>query len=330
MVTQYGLAIRNFVGPGEPIDIDKLLAYAERAETLGFESLWAFDHLLLGVRTAYPVLEAFTLLAAIAARTQRIKLGTGVVVLSLRNPVWAAKIMATLDHISQGRFILGAASGWYEREFDAAGIPFHERGRIFERNLDLILSLWQGEAVTRQVDGFNLRSAILKPTPFQRPRPPVLLGGYVDKVLRRVARLADGWITFAYTPEDFTKAWDRVKGYARECGRDPSELSATMQMPIYIGPPRAEATEPMMEWMRVEYDFPDWSEAKMETAVRGTIDECVEQLRPYMATDLNRLIFFPYRYELEQLDLIANQLIPRLAAAATAQTVSRREVRPAN
>jgi probable F420-dependent oxidoreductase len=314
MVTDYGVAIRNFVGPEEPIDIDGLLRYAEQAEKLGFESLWAFDHLLLGVRAAYPVLEAFTTLAAIATRTERIKLGTGVVVLSLRNPMWAAKIMATLDHVSKGRFILGAASGWYQREFDAAGVPFNQRGRVFEKNLDLILRLWSGEAITDRIDGYNLRSAIMKPTPFQRPRPPLLLGGYVDKVLRRMARISDGWITFAYTPEDFANAWNRVKGYAREFGRDPSELSATMQMPIYIGPPRSAATGPMMDWIRVEYDFPDWSEAKMETAIRGTVDECVEQLRPYMQTGLNRIIFFPYQYKLEQLDLIANQLIPRLTA----------------
>src|SRR3990172_10054623 len=102
MVTQYGLAVRNFVGPNELPSIDEILRYSIRAEELGFESMWVFDHLLLGVNPAFPILEAFNTLSAIAVRTSTIKLGTGVLVLSLRNPVWAAKVMASVDQISKG------------------------------------------------------------------------------------------------------------------------------------------------------------------------------------------------------------------------------------
>ena len=91
MAVQFGLAMRNFVGPGETPDVDELLAYAQRAEELGYESLWVWDHMLLGVDPAFPVLDALSILIAIAARTTRIKLGTGVLVLPLRNPVVTAK-----------------------------------------------------------------------------------------------------------------------------------------------------------------------------------------------------------------------------------------------
>ena len=210
MAVEFGLAMRNFVGPGETPDVDGLLAYAQRAEELGFESLWVWDHMLLGVEPAFPVLDALTILTAIAARTTRIKLGTGVLVLPLRNPVVTAKTLISLDHISKGRLILGAAAGWYAREFDAVCVEFKRRGRIFERNLDMILRLWTEDSVTLQVDNHNLRQAVLLPKPYQSPHPPVLIGGYVEAVLRRAARMGDGWLTYFYTPEGFTKSWSKV------------------------------------------------------------------------------------------------------------------------
>src|SRR5262249_8799378 len=126
----WGLAIKNFVGPTETPDVSAILRYAERAEALGFESLWAWDHVILGVEPSFPILDAVGILTAIAARTTRIKLGTGILVLPLRNPTVAAKTLGTLDVISGGRLILGAAAGWYAREFDAVGVPFKQRGPL--------------------------------------------------------------------------------------------------------------------------------------------------------------------------------------------------------
>ena len=196
MAVDFGLAIKNFVGPTETPDVDALYAYAERAEQLGFESLWAWDHIILGVEPAFPVLESIGILTALAARTTRIKLGTGVMVLPLRNPVVVAKQLGTLDQISKGRLVLGVASGWYAREFDAVGVPFKQRGKLMDRNLDLLIRLWTEDHVRLQVDEFNLRSARLLPRPYQQPRPPILIGGYAEAVLRRTARVSDGWLTY--------------------------------------------------------------------------------------------------------------------------------------
>src|SRR5713226_9326339 len=177
MPVHFGLALKNFVGPAERPDIDGLYRYAQRAEALGFESLWAWDHVILGVEPSFPILDAVGTLTAIAARTSTIKLGTGVLVLPLRNPTVAAKAIGTLDVISKGRLILGVAAGWYAREFDAVGVPFKQRGRLFERNLDILLRLWTEERITLKVDEFNLREAVMVPRTAQRPRPPVLIGG---------------------------------------------------------------------------------------------------------------------------------------------------------
>ena len=312
MPVQFGLAMRNFVGPGETPDVDGLLAYAQRAEELGFESLWVWDHMLLGVDPAFPVLDSLTILTAIASRTTRIKLGTGVLVLPLRNPVVTAKALSSLDHISKGRLILGTAAGWYAREFDAVGVEFKRRGRLFERNLDLLLRLWTEDSVTLQVDNYTLRRAVLLPKPYQSPHPPVLIGGYVDAVLRRAARMGDGWLTYFYTPEGFANSWNKVLAYAEEYGRDPSTLSATNQLAIHVGPPKEEADPPMRHWLSTEWDVAGWSDSTIEHAICGTPDECVEQLRPHIQAGVDRLILIPYRYQPEQVELIAREVVPRL------------------
>src|SRR5512144_2993558 len=244
-MTDFGLAIRNFVGPGEVPDIQGLYAYSERAEALGFESLWAWDHVLLGVGPSFPIVDSITMLGAVAARTRTIKLGTGVLVLPLRNPVVAAKALGTLDVISGGRLILGVAAGWYAREFDAVGVPFKQRGRLFERNFDILTRLWTEERVTLQVDEFNLREAVMRPQTVQRPRPPILIGGSVDAVLKRVATKGDGWLTYFYTPESYRRGWETILGFARETGRDPRTLSGTNQLAILVGRSRAETEAPM-------------------------------------------------------------------------------------
>ena len=120
----FGLAMRNFTAWPQLPDPRALIDYAERAEALDFDSVWVWDHILLGVDPPFPIIDSLTLLAAIAARTRKIKLGTGVLVLPLRNPVVLAKELSSLDLIAGGRLLLGMASGWYKREFDAVGVPF--------------------------------------------------------------------------------------------------------------------------------------------------------------------------------------------------------------
>jgi alkanesulfonate monooxygenase len=307
-----GLALKNFVGPTESPDIEALYRYAVRAETLGFESLWAWDHVILGVEPAFPILDAVGTLTAIAARTSRIKLGTGVLVLPLRNPTVAAKAIGTLDVISGGRLILGVAAGWYAREFDAAGVPFRQRGRLFERNLDILTRLWTEDRVTLQADEFNLREAVMRPRPAQRPRPPILIGGYVDAVLRRVATRADGWLTYFYTPESYAKSWQKIQAFAREAGRDPAALTGTNQLAILVGRSRAETEEPMRHWLQTEWDVAAWSESTIEHAIRGSVKECIEQLRAHAASGVDRLVLIPYRYQPEQVEIIAREILPAL------------------
>jgi alkanesulfonate monooxygenase len=311
-MVDFGLAVKNFVGPTESPDIDALVAYAERAEALGFESLWAWDHVILGVDPSFPILDAVGTLIALAMRTSRIRLGTGVLVLPLRNPTVLAKTLGTLDVVSKGRLILGAAAGWYAWEFGAVGVPFKGRGRLFERNLDILTRLWTENRVSLRVDEFDLREAVMRPKPVQKPRPPILVGGYVDAVLKRAGTKADGWLTYFYTPESFRRSWDKVLGYARAAGRDPKSLTATNQLAVYVGRSRAETEAPMRQWLQTEWDVAAWSESTIEHAIHGSTAECVEQLRAHVESGVHRLILIPYRYQPEQVELLAREVLPRL------------------
>src|SRR5512134_1272364 len=312
--TQFGVSMRNFTRHPEMPSAQELIDYGVRVEKLGYESIWAWDHILLGVEPSFPIIEALSILTAIAARTQTLKLGTGVLVMPMRNPVILAKQLGSLDLISNGRVIVGTAVGWYKREFKAMGVDFHERGKIMERSLDIIKRLWTEDRVTEDFPPYSIKDAVMYPKPVQKPHPPILIGGYVEAVLRRAATKGDGWLTYYYTADSFAANWARIRGFADEAGRNPDDLQSTNQLPIVVGP-RAKVEAPMREWLQTDWDYASWSESTAESAIMGTVDECVEQLQKHVATGVDRLIFVPYRYQDEQLEIIAREIIPRLKRA---------------
>jgi alkanesulfonate monooxygenase len=305
--------MRNFTRYPEMPSARELIAYGVRMEELGFESLWAWDHILLGTDPCFPIHETLTMLTAVAARTSSIKIGTGILVMPVRNPVILAKELATIDHISEGRLMVGAAVGWYKREFDSLGVDFHRRGRLMEDYLTIITRLWSEHRVDASYPPYELRGAVLYPKPVQKPRPPLLIGGYVDAVLRRAARLGDGWLTYYYTAESFQRTWAKVRAFAVEAGRDPDALVSVNQLPICIGR-RASVEADMRRWLQTEWDYASWSESTMDSAVIGSVAECVDQLKAHIAAGVDRIIFVPYRYERAQLELLAKEVIPALQA----------------
>jgi probable F420-dependent oxidoreductase len=305
----FGLALRNFTTWPELPDPAGLIDYAAKAEALGFDSVWVWDHILLGVDPPFPIVEALTLLSAIAARTTKIKLGTGVLVLPLRNPVVLAKELASLDRIAQGRLLLGLASGWYKREFDAVGVPFHERGRIMERNLTLLRRLLTEDKIDAEYPPHLLRQTNMAPKP--PAMPPIVIGGYVDRVLKRAA-MNGGWLTYFYTPQSFAQSWAKVRFYAEAAGRDPEALLNANQLPIYVGTSRAAVEPAMMEWLGQEWDYAAWSQSTKDAAIIGTVEDCVAQLRAQIDAGVQKLILIPHRYQPEQVEIIARDVIPRL------------------
>ena len=135
---------------------------------------------------------------------------------------------------------------------------------------------------------------------------------YVDKVLQRAATAGDGWLTYFYSPEAFTKSWDKIRAFAREGGKDPDKLLNASQLPIMVGPSKGAVRDEMMDWLNKEWDFPEHSDCSRDSAIMGSVDECVEQLKAHLAVGVQKIIFVPYKYRMDQVETIARDIIPRL------------------
>jgi probable F420-dependent oxidoreductase len=212
----FGIAARNFTAHPEMPDARALVEYGVKMEQMGFDSLWVWDHILLGVEPSFPIIDSLTLLTAIAARTKKIKLATGILVLPLRNPVVLAKQLSSMDQLSEGRLLMAMAAGWYRREFDAVGVPFEQRGKIMDENLDILYRFWTEDMVKGEFTYHKIPAGVMYPKPAQRPRPPILIGGYVDRVLKRAAVSGDGWLTYFYRPESFVGKDPRLRPRGRQ------------------------------------------------------------------------------------------------------------------
>lgn len=320
-----GLALKNFAPADVPLDFEQLVTYTTRAEELGFSSMFAWDHLFLGTKSYFPFLESLTLLGALAARTSTIRLGTGVLVLPLRDPTTLAKVTSTIDLISKGRLVLGVASGWYEKEFEALGIPFKRRGKILVRNLEILKRLWTEHSVDLEAPGVDgtpgalkLRRVVMEPKPVQRARPPILLGGYVDIVLKRIVEHADGWLTYLYQPDSFIESWTKLRRFAEDAGRDPDELRNVSQVPICIDASYEAAKRRAHEFVGRYMDVPAWSNASVDSAICGTAEQCAEQIAEHAQVGVQELVLMPVDYDLEQVEVIGEAILPAFAPAAVA------------
>ena len=234
----YLLPTRESIMEGRPAAAP-LLALAERAESLGFDSVWIGDSL-----TSRPRHEPLTMLAAVAARTQRVALGTAVLLPALRNPVQLAHQAATVDQVSEGRLILGIGIAQdlpkIREEFEAAGVPFEKRvGRLLE-GMRLCRALWTGRPV--DWDGrWTLRQATIGPTPHRPGGPPIWAGGMVGAARERAAKYFDAWFPNGPQPDRWASGWQEVRDFARTAGRDPGEITGASYLTLYLDEDRSRA-----------------------------------------------------------------------------------------
>jgi probable F420-dependent oxidoreductase len=175
------------------------------AEELGFADVWVSDHLVVPTGVPYPpsayVFEPFTALTWVAASTNRVGLGTTVLVLPMRNPLVVAKSVASIDQLSGGRFILGTAAGWLEAEFDALGVPFDERGPRTDEAIEILRRCWTDDHITAEFPVHGARFASIRCKPQPARSVPLWIGGHADVALERAMRVGDGWHGAFLTPE---------------------------------------------------------------------------------------------------------------------------------
>ena len=226
-------------------DKDSVGSFAKAADDAGYDGLWVFDHVVLQKeqQSVYPYsadgrlgfpptldfLEPLTELAFLAGITKRVRLGTSVLVLPMRQPVLHAKIMATIDFLSGGRFVLGAGVGWWKQEFEVLSVPFERRGKRMDECLQLLKALWSEEFVNFKGEFYEAVDWACNPKPVQAGGIPIWLGGESHGQLRRVGKYADGWHATARSLPTLLDDFEVAKAAAVEAGRDPSKLTLSIE-----------------------------------------------------------------------------------------------------
>ena len=224
---------------------EALLTFAREAERRNIASLWVSDHVVIPrVTTGYmsggsfphppgrPYLEPIVALAAAAVSTTRARLGSSVFILGHRPPVLMAKMLTSIDALSNGRLICGVGAGWWKEEFEALGASFHDRGRRADETLRVFKELWTAENPTFEGEFFRFRNIGFAPKPVQKPHPPLWVGGDSPGAFRRVVTLGDGWHATNKTPAQLQEALTRLRRAAEQAGRPFETITISLRFDL--------------------------------------------------------------------------------------------------
>ena len=259
-----------------------LLPVAEAAERLGYDSVWATDHALMSHarKSEYPYgrsgteiamtpgmgwLEPLATLSFVAARTERVRLGTSVLVLPYRNPLLVASQAATLHLLSGDRLVLGVGAGWMREEFEALGLDPAERGARTDEGMQVMRTLWRDDPASFEGRFFAFRDVVLGVPP-RDSEPPLWVGGNTRPALRRALRHGDGWHGFEVYPEDMAGIRDTLTELGGEVGRDPAELELSVVRGM-VPPDRADES-----FIQDRRNLGDSAEAMVEELGRYAVE----------------------------------------------------------
>jgi probable F420-dependent oxidoreductase len=327
-IERFGVFLPSFVWSGDgPERAQGIRDFAREVENIGFDSIFITDH-LLAAKQFYSVsfLEPFTALSLVAGVTDRVKLGTSVMVMPIREPVLMAKQLATIQFLSNNRFILGAGIGWYPPEYAATGVKKSDRGPRTDEILDIIVPLLEGETVSYQGEFFNITDVLIEPKAGRRP--PVWIGGgsqladdaspdlprFVDAVKKRILN-SEGWIPRpTCPPDDIARDWEELQVYFKEHGRDPGELVVAHENFFhFVGTDdpvkaRQEQHEAMLRVMS-EARGPEYLE---KVYLFGTPDEVVESLQKRVDAGVHSFMLHTMTPDPAQLEQWATHIVPHV------------------
>jgi alkanesulfonate monooxygenase SsuD/methylene tetrahydromethanopterin reductase-like flavin-dependent oxidoreductase (luciferase family) len=229
---------------------DESKAAATTFESMGYDSLWVCDHLYGPQSPTIPILEAWSLVSAVAAITERVEIGTLVTPAGMRNPAQLGKVIATIDNIAGGRIIPGLGAGWMPREFTDFGMPFLSTGQRLKQlreTLELYQNMWDPDQAEVTYEGQYVRAENVVCEPKPPRKPPILVGGAGEKVtLKIAAQYADIWNNLAAHHHALEHKIEVLRGYLADAGRDPSEVTISQQCLVVIAPDD-DSAGPMIE-----------------------------------------------------------------------------------
>jgi probable F420-dependent oxidoreductase len=264
----------------QPIDA---AVVAQKAEALGFDSLWLGEHPVIPVHSTSPapgssggsipdfysrLVDPFVALARASAVTTRLKLGTGITLVPERNPLLLAKEVATLDYFSKGRFLFGIGAGWNKEETEIMGGNFAHRWTQTQEAIEAMKALWASEAAEYHGTYYDFPPVRSFPRPVQQPHPPILLGGVAPQVFKRIVAYGNGWMPTRSTPELIRQGRAVLNELAVEAGRDPKSITVL----AYIAPAERTVLEALAE------AGADAAVVRFESASEATVPAALEQL----------------------------------------------------
>lgn len=267
-------------------DIDALvnLELAKNAEMLGFDSIWISDHVVLPTkyqgRFSKVLYDPFVLLASIAAKTKKISLGTSIIIVPYRNPIVVAKMVSTIDVLSDGRVVLGVGPGWMEEEFNILGIPFNERRQRTDEYINIFKELWEKGEPQFEGEFYNFSKIKFYPKPIQKPHPPIWIGGISKKAIVRAVELGNGWHPVWLSPDQMEKKIRYLKRVAKEKERNLENFVFSIRNRLRILK-TAEVKKPDFSESRGKYTF----------SFHGTIEEITHKVRQFESIGVSHIIF---------------------------------------
>lgn len=285
-------------------DLGALRDYLVRAEALGFHSAWVVEQVLGRIASLEPV----ELLTWAAAVTQRLRLGAAVLLTALRSPVHTAKSLATLDHLSGGRLIVGVGLGAWRRAYPAFGITADRRAARFAESIRVMKALWTEPRVDFAGEFWRLENAAMEPKPLQRPHPPIWFGAHHPNALRRAVELGDGFMgAGSASTAAFAEEVKRLRDLLAGAGRDPEAFPVGKRVYIAIDSDRERAGRRLAEWFGAFYGR---AEMAGEVAVWGDVATCAEGLARVVDAGARLLLLNPVFDDRQHLEAFAADLAP--------------------
>lgn len=307
MVTREGVPELGLVLP-PAVDPKVLWPALDLVDTAGFGSAWVTDRTLTGI----PWLESLTLLGAVAARTKNVRIGTSVLAVARRNPVYVAHALATAQYLSGGRLVAGIGLGGLEpAEYEIAGVPLHQRAPITDEYIGLLRRLWEDDDVSHVGERYQLNGIDLQPRP-EIPIP-IWIGGNSAPAHVRAGRLGDGWLSVFAGPEQFETGWAEVRRIAEEAGRDSAQLTGAAYVFAAVGRREGEAEAILAPAIQSLFGAP--FEQLSFACLYGTPDRWVDTLARFGQAGASTVNVLLYSMDLRaDVEILAQDVLPALTA----------------
>jgi len=283
-----------------------------RIEELGFDSAWTSEHIFF----YFPTFDALTSLAAMAARTERIRLGTAVLLLPLRPAALAAKEIASVDIISGGRVTLGiGVGGEYPKEFEAVGVPVRERGPRTDEALQVLKRLYSEDNVTFDGRFTKLDGVSLQPKPSQPGGPPLWIAGRSEAAMRRAGRFGDAYFPCLFSPDRFRDGLAKAREYAEKAGRNPSAITGSIYQFVALADTYEEGKQAAIEDLSLRYNQP-FDKIVDRYVVMGIADECARRLADFADAGVQHFVLVPiirtFTDFMPHVEAYARDIVPRM------------------